>query len=437
MTEIDPIESRALARVGTLLKDKWRLDRLLGVGGMAAVYEATHRNGKRAAVKVLHAELAAVGDVRARFLREGYVANAVGHPGAVSVLDDDIDDDGAVFLVMELLEGETVEALAMARTGGRLPLDRVVAIADALLDILTAAHGRGIVHRDLKPDNVFVGHDGEIHVLDFGIARLTQASASATTTRDGSAMGTPAFMPREQALGEWDAVDGRSDLWALGATMFTLLTGRFVHEAETAQKLLLAAMTKTAPPLRSIVPELAPAIAEVIDRALAAIPDERWPDARAMQEALRRACATTPPAARPLELRETLPSAREPYARTSTAVAVSSDSTPTPVTRRGAWLGLVAAAAGAAALGAWWLLHEAPPPPIPPEPAATLEAPASSPLPPPPLPSPPLPSPAQPSVTAAPAMSSVAPSPALPRAQAPRPVTPKPRTAPSTFDGRF
>jgi serine/threonine protein kinase len=105
----DPLSERAKQRVGATLKDKWRLEELIGVGGMAAVYSATHRNGMRVAVKMLHAELSVSGsEIKTRFLREGYVANKVEHPGAVQVLDDEIDDDGAVFLVMELLEGETL-----------------------------------------------------------------------------------------------------------------------------------------------------------------------------------------------------------------------------------------------------------------------------------------------------------------------------------------
>src|SRR3954471_13028509 len=100
----DPVSRRALARMGTVLRDKWRLEALLGVGGMAAVYSAVHRNGKRGAVKMLHVELSTDGEAKRRFLQEGYVANKVGHPGAVAVLDDDVTEDGAVFLVMELLD---------------------------------------------------------------------------------------------------------------------------------------------------------------------------------------------------------------------------------------------------------------------------------------------------------------------------------------------
>ncbi|HZO13315.1 MAG TPA: serine/threonine protein kinase, partial [Polyangiaceae bacterium] len=119
------IEERSRARVGSVVSGKWRLDALLGVGGMAAVYAATHRNKKRAAVKMLHRELSVEETLRRRFLREGYVANSVGHRGAVRVDDDDVDEDGSVYLVMELLEGETIEARC-ERLGGRLPNEEVL-----------------------------------------------------------------------------------------------------------------------------------------------------------------------------------------------------------------------------------------------------------------------------------------------------------------------
>src|SRR5262249_55018447 len=136
--------SRAIARVGTVLKDKWRLDTLLGVGGMASVYAATHRNQKRVAVKMLHPELSSDAKVRTRFLREGYLGNTVGHPGAVMVDDDDVTEDGLAFLVMELLEGETLDVRAEERSSGRLHLEEVLGVADQLLDVLAAAHAKGI-----------------------------------------------------------------------------------------------------------------------------------------------------------------------------------------------------------------------------------------------------------------------------------------------------
>ena len=121
--EDDPHASRARVRLGTVLQDKWKLDSLLGIGGMAAVYAATHRNGKRVAVKMLHAEFNHDEEVRTRFLQEGYAANTIQHDGAVSVLDDDLAPDGSAFIVMEMLEGETVEQ-RWERSGQRLPVGR-------------------------------------------------------------------------------------------------------------------------------------------------------------------------------------------------------------------------------------------------------------------------------------------------------------------------
>jgi eukaryotic-like serine/threonine-protein kinase len=300
------------ARLGTTLKSKWRLDALLGMGGMACVYSATHRNGKRAAVKLLHPLISHEPSLRKRFLREGYLANKVRHPGAVEVIDDDVTEDGAVFLVMELLEGESLQA-----RNSRLKVlapGEVLRIADQLLDVLVAAHAEGIVHRDLKPDNVFLHRDGRVKVLDFGIARLREpASVKATAT--GTSMGTPAYMPPEQARGLWEEVDARSDLWAVGATMFVALTGRDVHRARTINELLLAAMTKKAPPLSEIAPHLPPEVCAVVDRALAFDRDERFPDARAMQAAVRAALATLP--------------ARAEIAEDDTAAASTTDTLPT------------------------------------------------------------------------------------------------------------
>src|SRR5215472_13077965 len=169
MSEVSPdVAARAQARIGTTLKGKWRIDAHLGTGGMASVFAATHRNGNRVAIKMLHLDLSMNMEVRRRFLREGYAANAVGHPGSVRVHDDDIAEEGEVFLVMDLLEGETLEARAR-RFGNVLPLGEVLRAAHTVLDVLAAAHERGIVHRDIKPDNVFLTQAGSIHVLDFGI----------------------------------------------------------------------------------------------------------------------------------------------------------------------------------------------------------------------------------------------------------------------------
>jgi serine/threonine protein kinase len=282
------LEAQARRRVGTWLRDKWYLERLVGLGAMAAVYASRHRNGSRGALKVLHPHIAAHASLRQRFQREGYVANRVAHPGAVKVLDDD-QSGSAVFLVMELLEGETLAA--RIRGAGRLDAGEVARLADALLDVLAAAHDAAVVHRDVKPENVFLCAGGRLKVVDFGVARLRELGGQ--RTRTGSFMGTPHFMPPEQAFGRWEEVDARSDLWAVGATMFLALSGRHVHRGRTPNEVLLAAMTRPAPPLGEVAPEVPPALARVVDRALAFEPEDRWPDARTMQAALRM--ASTPP----------------------------------------------------------------------------------------------------------------------------------------------
>jgi serine/threonine-protein kinase len=274
---------RIQQRVGTVVRGKYRLDRLLGMGGMAAVFEATHRNGSRVALKVLHPELARVEEVRNRFLREGYVANRIAHPGVTRVIDDDDDDDGrTVFLVLELLAGETVDQ-RLERVGGRLPLAEALSIADRALDVLAAAHAQGVVHRDIKPDNLFLTDDDRLKVLDFGIARLLDGTG---TTRTGQLMGTPAFMSPEQANGRVHEVDGRTDVWSVGAVMFTTITGAPVHGGATPMEQTIFAATQPARPLESVAPWIARDVAEIVNRALAFEREERWPTAPAMRAAL-------------------------------------------------------------------------------------------------------------------------------------------------------
>jgi serine/threonine-protein kinase len=244
----DPQTMRARARIGAVLQDKWKLEKLLGVGGMAAVYAAMHRNGKWVAVKMLHAEFSQNEEVRKRFLQEGYAANTIGHDGAVSVLDDDVTSDGAAFLVMELLDGETLEQ-RWERSGQRLPVREVLEEVHQLLDVLAAAHAKNVVHRDIKPENLFLTKSGVLKVLDFGIAKVFESQqARQTNTRAGIVMGTPAFMAPEQARGRWHDVDGRTDLWAVGATMFTLVSGTYVHEAPSANEQLIMSATEPARP---------------------------------------------------------------------------------------------------------------------------------------------------------------------------------------------
>jgi serine/threonine-protein kinase len=281
------LQVRAERRIGTVLCGKYRVDRVLGVGGMAVVYAATHRNQKRVAIKMLHPELAMHQELRARFLREGYAANTVDHPGAVAVLDDDTAEDGAAFLVMERLEGEEVDRLWEQR-GQRLPVDAVLSIANQLLDVLAAAHAKSIVHRDIKPANLYVTMDGTLKVLDFGIARLRDAAAAGqAATSTGIMLGTPAFMAPEQALGRTRDIDGTTDNWSVGATMFSLLSGRFVHDGETASELVVKSATQPAPSLATVAPHVDLRVVQIVDRALGFDKPARWPTALAMRDAVR------------------------------------------------------------------------------------------------------------------------------------------------------
>jgi serine/threonine-protein kinase len=283
-----PSDPRTLAqkRVGETLNNKWTIDRLIDIGGMAAVYAATHRNGKKVAIKMLHPFIAAHADVRERFLREGYVANQVDHPGAVSVLDDDITPDGAPFLVMELLDGESLDQW-MSRTGGTLPIADVLAVADQVLYVLAQFHTRNVIHRDIKPGNLFITKTGVVKVLDFGLARLRDPRFGGAPTQSGIVLGTAAYMPPEQAQGKADQVEARSDVFAVGAVMFRALTGRPVHEGRGATERLLQAMKDRAPSLGLVAPHVPTWVVGVVDKALAFDKNERWSSAAEMRSAVR------------------------------------------------------------------------------------------------------------------------------------------------------
>jgi eukaryotic-like serine/threonine-protein kinase len=338
---IDERTRSASTRLGELVLGKWRLDRLIGIGGMAAVFEATHRNGNRVAIKVLHADLAGFDEIRERFLAEGYAANRVAHPGVVTVRDEGTTADGAVFLVMDLLRGQT---LAERLEEGREPFSvaEVLEISSQLLDVLVHAHERGIIHRDIKPENVFLTADGRVRLLDFGIARV-ESRVRTHASEVGTTLGTPAFMPPEQALGHWADLDGRSDLWSLGATMYLLLSGTPVREPGSATEQLLGAMTRPVPSLGEVA-TLSRCVVAVVDRALAFDRDARFPDARSMQLAVQavqdelsmpdtRASRPPPPSVEPMamSLRTRRSEGRHERPSVPTMRPVAATVTPMPV----------------------------------------------------------------------------------------------------------
>ncbi len=286
LNTMDAAFAAARDRLGQTLCGKYYVEDVVGVGGTAVVYRASHRNGHKVAVKMLHEYLCKSRDVSRRFMREGYLANILDHPGTVRVLDDDTTEDGIAFLVLEMLEGETLEE-RRTRLGGVLPLDEVLGYTDQLLSVLQTAHDKNIVHRDIKPSNLFLTNDGVLKVLDFGIARIVN-EGSATATKTGTMIGTPAFMPPEQALSKPKEIDAKSDIWSVGATMFTLLSGELVHVAESSSEHLVKAATMQARSVAKVLPGVPQNVESLIARAMSFNKAERWASAREMREALWR-----------------------------------------------------------------------------------------------------------------------------------------------------
>jgi hypothetical protein len=278
MSEVEP----SPPRVGATLRGKWTLEKLLGEGGMASVWVARHKIGRLDAIKILHPLVAASPQLRARFEQEARVVNRFRHPGAVEIRDIDTTEDGSPFLVMELLEGET---LAAVMNRGGVDVAMVLDAADQVLDVLSAAHAQGIIHRDIKPDNLLRLADGRIKVLDFGIARVREGANEEFRTRTGTTLGTVAYMPPEQAKGA--EIDARADLYSVGATMFRMLAGRRVHEADTEAERLAKLVTAPAPSLASVAPGVPEKVCAVVDRALTFDRDRRYPDAATMQSDVR------------------------------------------------------------------------------------------------------------------------------------------------------
>ncbi len=282
--------ARVAARTGQVLCDRWRIDGLLGSGATCHVFSATHRNGRPVAIKMMRPELAMEPSLVQRFLREGHTANRVGHPGAVAVLDDDVTIDGSPFLVMERLAGESLGR--KIRRDGPLPWVDARRIIEATLDVLAQAHDKGIIHRDLKPDNLFLCEDGTIKVLDFGLARMREEAARTAghgdETRSGTQIGTVGYVAPEQARGLVAEVDARSDVWSVGATFYTLLTGQTLHRAATSNEAFLLAMTTPVRSMRDLAPSLQADQQAFLDTALAFNKKDRFADAAVMRRALDR-----------------------------------------------------------------------------------------------------------------------------------------------------
>src|SRR5262245_7663663 len=286
---MDEIE-RLKQRVGMTLGGKWTLERMLGYGGMAAVYVAVHKIGRRAAIKILHPEVAANKEIARRFEQEAHAVNHFHHPGSVEILNIDVTPDGAPFLVMELLDGESLGDLVDA---GKVDTAQMLRLMDELLDVLAAAHANRIIHRDIKPDNLFVLRDGRLKVLDFGIAQMRHGAPKTIYTTAGMTIGTLTYMSPEQVAGK--EIDGRADLFAVGCTMFGIGSGRSPPLGETELELMVKMAMEPAPPLASVAPNAPPDLCAVVDRALAFDRDRRYPDAATMQQDVRALREQRPP----------------------------------------------------------------------------------------------------------------------------------------------
>lgn len=283
--------------IGTVLEQRYRLNEVLGEGGFAAVYRATHLSlGRDVAVKILHAEKGADANVLARFEREADVLSRLAHPGIVAATDFGVAN-GTPFLVMELVEGRTLRAVI---DEGRLPVERALSIARQMLRALSYAHAKGVLHRDLKPGNVILfapdateGDEPELvaKVLDFGLAKVVRGESKSKTpiTAAGVAFGTAGYVSPEVLSGR--PADVRSDLYAVGVMLFEMLAGRRPYGDRNRDGELRATISSASPPsLLELVPDL-PCGAEldaILQLALARRPSERFADAASMLAALEQ-----------------------------------------------------------------------------------------------------------------------------------------------------
>jgi eukaryotic-like serine/threonine-protein kinase len=277
--------------IGRVLGGRYRLVERLGQGGMGTVYRALHTlMDKRVAVKILRAELSSDSEAVARFHREARSASRLDHDHCIRVTDFGQSDDGQLFLVMELLDGES---LGNVTRKGRVPPSRAAAIGAAIAEALAHAHEQGIIHRDLKPDNVFLARRGRakgrelVKVLDFGLAKLASDSAlGPSITRDGTVFGTPEYMAPEQAEGE--KLDGRTDVYALGIILYQLLCGDVPFRASSFVALLTKQVSDKPEPPSLKCPEagIPHGLEEIVLRCLAKKPKDRYETAQELADAL-------------------------------------------------------------------------------------------------------------------------------------------------------
>ncbi|MBX3259923.1 MAG: serine/threonine protein kinase [Labilithrix sp.] len=271
-----------MVEVGQVISGKYKLLRLLGDGGMGAVYEAEHLTlGTHVAIKVLHSDLARRTGIAERFLQEARVSAQIRSPHVVQVIDVDRTADDVAYLVMELLQGEPLSGVVKRQQ--KLAVGTACEYAVQILQALEAAHALGVIHRDLKPDNVFVTFQGGksiLKLIDFGIAKLKTAQAGQTKnlTVAGMLMGTPEYMAPEQAYSA-DKVDVRADLYAVGVMLYEMLSGQAPATADDPRVLVLKVERGEVTPLVQAAPGIEPQLAGFVHRAMAPRPELRFANA--------------------------------------------------------------------------------------------------------------------------------------------------------------
>ncbi len=275
---------------GQIIDGKYRIVRLLGTGGMGAVYEGENiRIRRRVAIKMLHGSVSSQPDVIRRFEQEAQAAALVGSDHICEVLDLGMLADETRYMVMEYLEGDTLSGLI--KRNGRLKPPQSIPILVQILDALGAAHAAGIIHRDLKPDNVFIlpqksGVQNFVKILDFGVSKFSQLSGeSMNVTRAGAVVGTPYYMSPEQARGS-SAIDQRTDIYAIGVLLYQATTGQVPYQAETFNELLFKIVLEVAPPPQTYVPDIDPEFAGIIQCAMSREPDQRFQTCAQFRDAL-------------------------------------------------------------------------------------------------------------------------------------------------------
>ncbi len=272
--------------IGTLLADTYRIERVLGEGGMGLVYEASHlRIDRRYAVKLIHLPLSQREDMRSRFDREARVMSRVKSDHVVDVVDVVTSSDGRTCIITELLEGMDLEQYLDA-SGDKLPYGEAVSLCRQVLRGLAAAHALTVVHRDLKPSNLYLAQDSSskvtLKILDFGVAKI---AGDSELTATGVVVGTPAYMAPEQARGASFA-DARSDLYAAGAVLYRMLTGKAPFEGEDATATLIRLMQEAPERPTSIERSIPAGLEAVIEKAMARDPKERFQSVDELDRAL-------------------------------------------------------------------------------------------------------------------------------------------------------